>query len=112
MASHLTHDPAETANAEAFDALAAAWRQGRGRSSSAARMAQHPAYRQIVEMGAAAVPLLLRELERHPDHWFIALHEITGEDPVSAKSRGNVKAMAVAWLNWGRAKGYKWNDGN
>jgi hypothetical protein len=112
MATHLTHDQGEVANVEAFDALAAAWRREKGRSSSAARMAQHPAYRRIVEMGAAAVPFILRELERRPDHWFIALHEITGEDPVPTECRGNVKAMAEAWLNWGREKGYKWNDGS
>ena len=75
-------------------------------------MAQHPAYRSIVEMGAAAVPLILRELERHPDHWFMALHEITSEDPVPEESRGDVKAMAEAWLTWGREKGYRWNDGH
>ena len=74
--------------------------------SIAGRMAAHPAYRQIVGMGWAVVPLLLSELRRKPDHWFIALKEITGENPVPASGEGNVRMMADAWVRWGVAGGY------
>lgn len=33
-------------------------------------------------MGEAAVPLILRDLEHQPDHWFWALREITQANPV------------------------------
>jgi hypothetical protein len=91
-----------------FAHLADQWRKERGATSMAKRMAEHPAYRKIVAMGEKAVPLILAELERQPDHWFFALHEITGANPVPEKSRGNLPQMAQAWLDWGRKQGYRW----
>ena len=52
-----------------------------------------PSYQRIIGLGSAVVPLLLRELERQPDHWFWALKAITGADPVPAASRGKLHEM-------------------
>ena len=89
-----------------FQELAALWKRERGPHSSSARLTQHPAYEKIIDLGTDAIPLLLRELKREPDHWFQALHALTGADPVPEASRGNVRAMAEAWLRWGRDEGY------
>ena len=89
-----------------FRELVHRWKEGVGHLSSTARMAKHPAYREIIQMGSAAVPLLLAELKRDPDFWFAALREITKEDPVPARSAGKVKDMARAWVKWGRERGY------
>ena len=105
------HGPAGTAGREweqRFAELAARWKRERGPHSSSARLAEHPAYQQIIALGREVVPLLLRELEREPDHWFRALHTLTGADPVPAESRGNVGEMAAAWIRWGREQGYHW----
>jgi hypothetical protein len=91
-----------------FAHLAEQWRRDRGGTSLARPMAEHPAYRRIVAMGEQAVPLILAELEREPDHWFFALHEITGASPVPAHSRGKLQEMAKAWIDWGRKHGYRW----
>ena len=72
-------------------------------------MAAHPAYRQIVEMGERAIPFLLCELTERADHWFVALHKITVADPVPEKDRGNIRAMAKAWIQWGKEQGYNLN---
>jgi hypothetical protein len=90
-----------------FRDLVATWKRERGPHSSSAVLAQHPAYQQIIDMGVEAVPRLLRELEREPDHWFRALHVLTGADPVPAESRGRPREMADAWLKWGREQGYQ-----
>ncbi len=66
----------------------------------------HPAYQRIIGLGPAVIPLILADLARQPDHWFWALRALTGEDPVPAEARGRVKAMADAWLQWGRENGY------
>jgi hypothetical protein len=58
-------------------------------------------------MGTEALPLIFSELEKEPDHWFWALNAITGADPVSPKSRGNLKKMAEAWIQWGEENGFK-----
>lgn len=93
---------------ERFLTLVAEWKASRGHISSITQMAQLPAYRQIVALGAAAVPLLLRELEQRPDHWFWALREITGANPIPPNSRANVHEMAGHWLAWGRKQHYHW----
>ena len=89
-----------------FYQLVTTWKRETAHLSSAARMAEHPAYQEVVALGEAAVPLLLAELRRQPDFWFAALRQITGENPVPPESAGKVKEMARAWVEWGRAKGY------
>jgi len=104
-----TDIPKETGTLrERFQSHVAEWKRNRGPHSSSARLCDHPAYRAIVDLGADVVPLLLQELEREPDHWFRALHALTGADPVPEESRGKVREMAVAWIHWGREHGYRW----
>jgi hypothetical protein len=98
--------PPEENPREEFNRLVRQWREERGPSSSARRMAACPSYRAIVAMGQAAIPFLLAELQRHPDHWFIALHELTGSDPVPKEARGRLDDMAAAWVKWGKENGF------
>ncbi len=95
---------AQTILESEFHALAHQWKEACGLLSSTSAMIAHPAYRAIIELGQPVVPLLLRELEKEPVHWFEALKAITGEDPVSTKDWGNISAMASAWLAWGRSR--------
>src|SRR5258708_13893714 len=53
---------------ERFDTLVSHWKRERGPHSSSARLTSHPAYQDIIGLGPAVVPLLLKELERAPDH--------------------------------------------
>ena len=88
-----------------FAELTKQWQSETRLSSSPAEMAMHPAYQRIIGMGRRAVPLILRELQRSPHHWFWALAAITGEDPVPRQDRGRVSRMTEVWLQWGRSKG-------
>ena len=99
---------ADSDREQQFRDLVALWKRERGPHSSSARLAEHPAYQQIIQMGPEVVPWLLRELEKEPDHWFRALYALTGMDPVPVESRGKIREMAEAWLQWGRAAGYEW----
>jgi hypothetical protein len=99
---------ASTEREQQFLDLVTTWKRERGPYSSSARLAEHPAYQQIIGMGPEVVPWLLRELEREPDHWFRALHTLTGADPVPPASRGKIREMAEAWLRWGQDHGYHW----
>ena len=67
-----------------------------------------PSYQRIIGLGPAVVPLLLRELERAPDHWFWALKAITGADPVPPAARGGIREKVRLWIEWGRQQGYQW----
>lgn len=88
--------------AEEFARLVAEWKAARTPTSSARRMAEHPAYQAIIRMGLPVVPLILDELQCEPDHWFLALTEISGATPVPQESRGNLTAMTEAWVTWWR----------
>ena len=89
-----------------FRALADQWRRETGPLSSSSRIAAHPAYQEIIGMGPAVLPLILRELQEHGDHWFAALRAISGENPVPQKYAGRIPKIAECWLEWGRGKGY------
>jgi hypothetical protein len=89
-----------------FTALVNEWKAARVNVSRVDKMVLLTPYQQIIGMGQPAVPLILKELERSPDHWFWALHAITGENPVPEDARGNLPQMAAAWLAWGRDQGY------
>jgi hypothetical protein len=83
-----------------FDQLASEWKEGTEFSSSLSEIVLHPAYQRIIGLGSVALPLILRELKRQPDHWFWALRAITGQDPVPVSAYGDLKAMAHAWTEW------------
>ncbi len=89
-----------------FTRLAEEWKSSRGHSSKLADLAMHPAYQQIIGMGERAVPLLLEEMEAHPDHWDWALRAITGFDPVPKESWGKLNEISAAWIDWGKERGY------
>ena len=88
-----------------FAHLAERWREETAALSSVSQIAMHPAYQEIIGLGSAAAPLILRELQRRPGHWFWALRAITGEDPVRLEQRGKIKEMAEAWIQWGVESG-------
>lgn len=86
-----------------FQALAAQWRADSQYDSAAFHMTA--AYQQIIDLDWPVVPVLLGELERRPDWWFMALTAITGEQPVRPEHAGNLTAMTEDWLAWGRQRG-------
>jgi hypothetical protein len=100
-------EPAETIQ-ERFQRLASVWRAETAYVSSSSDLVAHPAFQEIVGMGLAVVPLLLRELENCTfGHWHRALRRITGTDPVPTADRGNIDKATEAWLRWGKEQGYE-----
>lgn len=61
-------------------------------------------YQAIIQMGTPVIPLILRLLEHNPRHWFYALKQLTNENPVQTKSKGNIKLMAKDWIEWGKSR--------
>jgi len=89
-----------------FREHAAKWREARAVMSSPSDMAALSDYLRIIGMGERAIPLMLEDLRKRADHWFIALHAITGVSPVPAEDRGRLDKMAEAWIAWGEQNGY------
>ncbi len=89
-----------------FNTLKTEWENSTAPLSSITEIVLHPAYRQIIGMGAVVIPFILAELKLKPAHWFWALKAVTGEDPVLPEQRGRMNEMTEAWLRWGRKQGY------
>ncbi len=93
-----------------FSYFAAQWREESAIMSSTTEMVMTQSYQAILGMGEKAVPLIFKRLEAEgdqPENWFWALRAITGQNPVAPELRGNRRAMAAAWLDWGRLR-YAW----
>ena len=101
-----THDAPSPETVERFRRLEETWTAETGYLSSYTAIVEHPVFREIIRLGEAVVPLMLRDLEERPRLWVWALAEITGADPVPPEDAGNIAKMCEAWLHWGKANGY------
>ena len=90
---------------DTFDRLTAQWRDETGMSSSISRKVRHPAYRAIIKMNLPVVPLILRDMQQRPGHWFVALKIITGENPVQCAGM-TFQQATDAWIAWGIRRGH------
>jgi hypothetical protein len=86
-----------------FHSLASEWQADTRFLAAPSAASEHPAYRAIVALGPAVVPLILADLAVAPEPWFAALRELTGADPVPPADRSRPRAAAAHWLAWGRA---------
>ncbi len=107
-ARHAPDQPPPETLETRFRRLEAAWLAAVGYSSSSNELRSHPAFQELIALGEAVVPLMLRDLEERPRLWVWALPRITGADPVPVAARGNIAQMSKAWLEWGREHGYRW----
>ena len=89
-----------------FEELADKWEEETFLLSRSDLAIAHPAHQEIISMGQPAVPLILERMRAERGHWFEALEQITGEDPVSPADYGNIAAMQNSWLQWGERNGY------
>jgi len=99
--------PAETVE-QRFRRLEAAWLADTYVLSSYTRIVGHPAFRELIGLGYAVVPMMLSDLEKRLRLWVWALPEITGVDPVQPEDAGNITRMSEAWLRWGQENGSGW----
>jgi hypothetical protein len=91
-----------------FRRLADQWLAATENMSSIDDMVAHPAYLEIIGMGQSAIPLLLDELDRAPNHWFAALAAVSGgQNPVEDDEAGDLEKMADAWMRWARENSYR-----
>jgi hypothetical protein len=106
QAPGFTSQSPESRLEDRFRGLVRQWKEATQFTSSSTEMVMHPAYQQIIRMGPSALPLLVTELRRQPDHWFTALKSISGQDPVPPEDRGKVHRMREAWLAWAEKPGF------
>ena len=96
----------KTADRERFLELADQWENETVLLSRTDMATKHPAYREILDMGQLAIPLILERMQSHSGHWIQALYDITGADPVDVSDYGNIDAMEASWYEWGKTNGF------
>ena len=96
----------EPADRARFQELADRWEEETIFLSNSDRKNAHPAHQEIISLGESVTPLILERMRIQGGHWFEALQQITGEDPVSPADYGNIAAMQNSWLQWGEDHGY------
>lgn len=79
--------PAETLQ-QRFGRLADLWQGETAVLSSTTAKVAHHAFREIVSMGQAAIPLVLKRIGAGTGHWHLAMSEITGERPFPPSAVG------------------------
>jgi hypothetical protein len=65
-----------------FKRLADAWVAETAVLSSPTQTMAHPAFQEIVSMGEAVIPIVLRRMQEGKGDWFLVLSRITGETPL------------------------------
>jgi hypothetical protein len=87
--------------------LLASWREQTGFLSSSTARVTNPAYRELIALGAAALPFLFDDMAQTFDgHLSSALVAITGAQPVPLEQGGKIPKVAERWLAWAREHGY------
>lgn len=90
---------------ELFNELAEKWKRETSGYTSVATMILHPAYLEIISHGDKMIPYILKDLQKKPSHWFIALKTLAKTSPVKPEDAGNIKKMTEAWIAWGIENG-------
>jgi len=73
----------------------AQWMEGVGPISDPRKIAAHPAYTRIVDMGKPAISIILRHLKGEPSLLAWTLFDITGTNPVRPSDSGKIDYGAV-----------------
>lgn len=88
-----------------FEEMKSRWLTETALSSSGTEMVSNANYRAIIALGWDVIPIILDDLQKSPEWWFVALSEITGEQATNGDHRGDLEAMSRDWIKWGRIKG-------
>ncbi|MBI4648180.1 MAG: hypothetical protein HY738_16755 [Bacteroidia bacterium] len=87
-----------------FELLVKKWKNETRFFSFSNDITKSESYKLIINMGKVALPFIFQELKKEPAHWFVALKQITKENPVKETSKGNIVKMVNDWLLWGKTK--------
>jgi hypothetical protein len=85
-----------------FQLLAEKWKEESRFLSFVRQRTQLVTYQAIIDMGKPVIPCILAEIQVQPNHWFAALKQLTGINPILPEHRGNLIAMTNDWLLWGK----------
>jgi hypothetical protein len=104
--SRLYSDKESTLSKKKFQYYLSKWKEEIRGDSSLTNITGNMNYLRIISIGHSAIPLILKELQREPGPWFVALRAISEVDSVGRDSPGDFRKKSVAWIKWGKDNGY------
>lgn len=93
-------------NQEQFRTWADSWHGETDALSNPSRITGNETYLQIIALGRAAIPFILRDLQERGGDWYKALRTLSNANPVPPEHEGYPAQMDDDWLAWGRQQGY------
>jgi hypothetical protein len=103
---HFTSTVVTETFAAKFYRLTQSWKDATRFSSTYQQLLANPSYLELIAMGEKILPFIFTDMQREASHWFMALHILTGMNPVKPENRGNIQLMTHDWLEWAKSKGY------
>jgi hypothetical protein len=76
------------------------WKDETMFSSSSDDIINNSSYQEIIGYGRDMLPFILLDLKETKSHWFYALQQMTGENPIKTNHRGYISKMVEDWLIW------------
>lgn len=104
--SVLITDYYEHAEYRRFLRLKNQWLQETKFTSSSTIIYSNSAYKKIIDLGIKTIPWIIRDLKKTNAHWFNALYQLTGQDPIEPEHAGIVSKMSQDWITWAEKQGY------
>ncbi len=83
-----------------FDTYKSEWLNETKYFSDNRRIFNNQYYQKIISQGAKFLPFIIQDLRTNDYHWFHALSEITGVNPIQLEHLGNIDQMKNDWLTW------------
>jgi hypothetical protein len=94
------YSPASHDYIDAFYQALSSWKRETSASSFIEDKVGSEHFRKIVNLGRVVIPFIVDELRTEPSFLFLALEEITGENPVPVAAQGKPGEMVEYWLMW------------
>ncbi len=83
-----------------FDLFKKKWLEETSFHSNPKRKFKNEFYIKIISMQDIALKYIFEDWNETNNHWFHALSEITGENPVKDENIGYIEKMKNDWVNW------------
>lgn len=88
-----------------FNEFSKKWKDETGLFSTTYQKIVNDLYFDIVALGNAIVPFILKDLQNNgPAHWHTALKALTQENPIKDEDSVTNKQIKEAWIQWGKSK--------
>lgn len=89
-----------------FEELGRQWSEEASYHSNPDFVRNNAPYRELLQMGDAIIPYVIRKIEIRPLPWLHLLYDLAPENPTQPQDSGNIYLIRHRWIEWARKKRY------